>query len=94
VTGVQTCALPILANSRNPESRIGEFDDTTTGMSLGNVKRMIELYYPGEHTIVIKEDEDIFLVKLELTLKPDVTDTQKIDKTENIEYDLEMPPGG
>jgi sensor histidine kinase YesM len=83
-----------LANSRNPESRIGEIDDKTTGMSLGNVKRMIELYYPGEHNILIKEDEDIFLVKLELTLKPDVTDTQKIDKTENIEYDLEMPPGG
>jgi hypothetical protein len=57
-----------LSNGRNPENTKWHIPGETKGASLQNVKRRIELYYPGKHTFMIKDDGEIFLIKLELTL--------------------------
>ena len=79
-----------LANSRNPNSAKWDIPRETKGVSLQNVRRRIELYYPGKHTFMIKDDGEIFLIKLELSLISEaVTGKNKI--TETKKHDLEMP---
>jgi hypothetical protein len=65
----------------------------SNGVSLQNVRRRIELYYPGKHTFMIKDDGEIFLIKLELSLINEQAVTVKNKITENKKYDLEMPAG-
>jgi len=38
------------------------------GVSLENVKRRLELIYPGASTLTIREQEDMYLVNLEIRL--------------------------
>jgi two-component system LytT family sensor kinase len=40
-----------------------------SGIGLKNVRRRLELLYPGNHTLEIDKDEDIFHVKLKLGLR-------------------------
>ena len=80
-----------LTNSRSPNTTTTGVIGSDKGMSLANVKRRIELFYPGKHVFMSKEDEDIFLVKMELKLKKGVIKPYKSLNTENIEYGLEMP---
>ncbi len=42
--------------------------ETPGGIGLANVKRRLELLYPGKHELKIEESEDIFSVKLNLQL--------------------------
>ncbi|MBL7931690.1 MAG: histidine kinase [Bacteroidia bacterium] len=39
------------------------------GIGLRNVKRRLELLYPGRHRLIIKNDENVFSVNLELNLQ-------------------------
>ena len=56
-----------LVNSKDPDLNTGEFH-TSRGFGLSNVKRRLELLYPGTHSLVIKDEEDMFLVSLTLPL--------------------------
>jgi LytS/YehU family sensor histidine kinase len=82
-----------LSNSRNPEKNENGMTGEPKGVSLENVKRRIELYYPGKHTFMIKEDGDIFLVRLELRLENKQPGKGITWYTEKEKYDLEMPAG-
>ena len=42
----------------------------TTGIGINNVKRRLELLYPGqEHTLLVKEENNLFIVKLDIFIK-------------------------
>lgn len=82
-----------LSNSRNPESTNRDIPGESSGVSLQNVRRRIELYYPGKHTFMIKDDGEIFHIKLELNLIHEKELTGKKKNTEIRKYDLEMPAG-
>lgn len=82
-----------LSNSRNPEKTTWQIPGETKGISLQNVRRRIELYYPGKHTFMIKEDGEIFLVKLDLILIDDRSLQGELKNAETIKYDLEMLAG-
>jgi two-component system, LytTR family, sensor kinase len=43
--------------------------DKAKGIGLNNVKRRLDLLYPGNHKLVIKEEQDKFMVQLEIVLK-------------------------
>jgi two-component system, LytTR family, sensor kinase len=45
--------------------------DTVSGLGLKNVKRRLELIYPGTHTLRILKKEDRFIVELKLQLDED-----------------------
>jgi len=62
-----------LANSRSAEHAQKELPDKEKGISLENVKRRLEILYPGEHYLMIKEEQDLFLIKLDCTLKKDLS---------------------
>ncbi len=82
-----------LANSRNHELDIKEMTINEKGISLENVKRRMELLYPGEHNLVIKEEQDLFLVKLDLKLKRVENVKYHNSLSETKTHDLEMPAG-
>jgi sensor histidine kinase YesM len=42
--------------------------NTIGGLGLGNIKRRLELLYPGNHTLEINEDADKYLVNLSIPL--------------------------
>ncbi|MEO6497970.1 MAG: hypothetical protein ABIN95_03120, partial [Mucilaginibacter sp.] len=42
--------------------------DATGGIGLNNVKRRLNLLYPGKHKLVINDDENSYSCKLSLTL--------------------------
>lgn len=83
-----------LANSRNPEPVKNEMPSIEKGISLANVKRRLELLYPGEYTLMIKEEMDLFLIKLDLKLKKQSSLKTVHSPTETIKHDMEMPAGG
>jgi sensor histidine kinase YesM len=58
------------------------------GIGLKNIRKRLDLLYAGKYNLVIKEDEDMYLVKLELELAPAV---QAIQQTEPI-VNLKLQP--
>jgi len=50
-------------------SFVKKMDDQTSGIGLENVKRRLELVYPGKHELVIKNDEDKYAVMLKINLE-------------------------
>ena len=42
--------------------------NTIGGLGLGNIKRRLELLYPNDHTLEIKDDTDKYIVNLSLPL--------------------------
>jgi len=82
-----------LANSWKLEVEVDESERAAKGLSLENVKRRVELYYPGEHSFMIKEETDMFLVKLELRLKRQQVEAADIYRNETNTYDFKMSAG-
>ncbi|MDE3236358.1 MAG: histidine kinase [Bacteroidota bacterium] len=41
----------------------------TTGIGINNVRRRLELLYPNQHTLSVKEEQNQFIVQLEIILK-------------------------
>jgi LytS/YehU family sensor histidine kinase len=46
----------------------GEIKDKTSGIGLNNVKRRLDLLYGSRHSLLVKNDGEIFLVRLQLNL--------------------------
>jgi len=72
-----------LINSREEEAPPG----ATGGLGLQNVKKRLELLYPGEHTLRISADEDTWQVNLTIQLAPA---TAPIPSTTPLSYETEM----
>ena len=54
----------------NPKySAIKKMEDEKSGIGLENVKRRLDLLYPGKHNLQISEDEGKYNVKLEIDLE-------------------------
>jgi hypothetical protein len=49
-------------------SFVKKMDDQTSGIGLENVKRRLELVYPGKYELLIKNDTDKYAVKLKISL--------------------------
>lgn len=80
-----------LANSRDSVEAQNQHPGKEKGISLENVKRRLELLYPNEHSLIIKEEMDLFLIKLDLRIKKDRSAKSQIKKPEIFIDDLEMP---
>ena len=53
----------------NNKGKVDEIEDQEkSGIGLANVKRRLELLYPGKSLLDILENEDVFKVKLQLTM--------------------------
>ncbi len=50
-------------------SAIKKMDDEKSGIGLENVKRRLDLLYPGKHSLHLNEDDEKYIVKLEIDLE-------------------------
>jgi LytS/YehU family sensor histidine kinase len=53
-----------LINSMDQEKKQANYG----GLGLTNVRKRLDYLYPGGHTLMISEDEDVFVVSLQLPL--------------------------
>ncbi|MBO9565234.1 MAG: histidine kinase [Niastella sp.] len=49
-----------------------EIKDKTSGIGLANVKRRLNLLYPGRHTLLITDNDNWFTVSLQINLADDI----------------------
>lgn len=56
----------------------------TGGIGLQNIKKRLELIYAGKYNLAVNEDEDMFIVKLQLQLNPVIPIT--VVNTQSIMY--------
>ena len=74
-----------ISNSISPEHNTApEFRDYS-GIGLKNVKRRLDLIYPGKHRLSIQQDDDQFRVKLQLNLLD-----HKISERETVSMEVSM----
>lgn len=59
-----------LINAKVP---IKEENKPVSGIGISNVRKRLELLYPGKHELAIREEEDVFIVKLAVELERDST---------------------
>jgi hypothetical protein len=57
-----------LANSKDPDAVKQIIKGKKSGLGLSNVKRRLDLLYPGSHKFTIHDEKDIFLVTIELQI--------------------------
>ena len=46
-----------------------QHSDHEPGIGIENVRRRLELIYPGKHDLIINDEEELFIVQLKLELK-------------------------
>jgi two-component system LytT family sensor kinase len=57
----------IIFNCQNPVRHRRKMDEDTGGIGLENVRRRLELVYPHQHQLTIKNDEEVYLVELKIS---------------------------
>ena len=57
-----------LINAKVP---VKDNDKPVSGIGISNVRKRLELLYPGKHELSIQEEEDVFIVKLTVDLERD-----------------------
>ena len=55
-----------LANSRDPDEAKTQIPGKKMGIGLDNVKRRLDLLYPGKHKLKINDEHGMFLVSIEM----------------------------
>lgn len=80
-----------IVNSKDADRQ----DAATThkGLGLQNVKRRLELLYPGRHHLQISAHDDMFLVQLQVELNRRQRTPEYSDFTEPASYEMEMLTG-
>jgi hypothetical protein len=83
-----------LANS-SEQTEVGEETSVSaSNQGLKNVRKRLELYYPGDFVLLEKQESEIFIVSLEMPLHEDKPDSYNIPNKIIRRNDLEMPVGG
>jgi LytS/YehU family sensor histidine kinase len=72
----------------------GEGSDCTQDQGLKNVRKRLELYYPGDFVLVERAEPEIFLVSLEMPLHADNPESFQIPNKIIRKHDMEVPVGG
>jgi two-component system, LytTR family, sensor kinase len=57
----------IIFRCQNPVRHTRKMDEDTGGIGLENVRRRLELVYPHQHQLTIKNDEECYLVELKIS---------------------------
>jgi len=57
-----------LLNARVP---VKDENKPVSGIGISNVRKRLDLLYPGKHELTIREEEDVFIVKLTVELERD-----------------------
>jgi len=57
-----------LINAKVP---VKDENKPVSGIGISNVRKRLELLYPGKHELTIREEEDVFIVKLTVELEKD-----------------------
>ena len=65
---LQPHADRLLFSCRNSRPEIKHDENMKGGVGLSNVRRRLDLLFPNDYTLDIKEDEDTYTVKLEIPL--------------------------
>ena len=58
----------LLFSCRNSRPEIKHDENMKGGVGLSNVRRRLDLLFPNDYTLDIKEEEDTYTVKLEIPL--------------------------
>ena len=59
----------LLFKIENPSNPMGEEDETKNGIGMANVRKRLELLYPGKHILSVEERKDTFSVNLTIELE-------------------------
>jgi Histidine kinase len=62
-----------LANSRDPNEVMTEIPGKKNGIGLDNVKRRLELLYPGKHKMQINDEHEMFMVSIDMQVADERT---------------------
>jgi two-component system, LytTR family, sensor kinase len=65
---LQTAGNRIIFFVQNHIVHAAKQSTVNTGIGIANVKRRLELLYPGKHSLTITDNNDIYTVKLEIDL--------------------------
>jgi LytS/YehU family sensor histidine kinase len=83
-----------LANS-SEQTEVGEETSVSaSNQGLKNVRKRLELYYPGDFVLLEKQESEIFIISLEMPLHEDRPDSYNIPNKIIRKNDMEMPVGG
>lgn len=83
-----------LANSCDQQEDAEEGSACAQDAGLDNVRKRLELYYPGGYSFIVNQQPEIFLVSLDMPVHDDKPDSFQIPNKIIRKNDLEMPVGG
>ena len=73
-----------LANSWDPDEVMAVIPGKKKGIGLDNVKRRLDLLYPGKHKIKINDERDMFLVSIEMQVAEELLNQTSSGKINGI----------
>jgi len=73
-----------LANSKDPKQVKTEVPGKSKGIGLENVRRRLELLYPGKYKMEVLDQDDVFLVSIELEI------IEENAKTVNLKSEIDL----